>query len=62
MVTTVSRRVRPTRKASTEVATRLPWPIADIKTLAERADCTEGRTVAALYYAREYLREEKGHE
>ena len=40
----------------------VPWPIADIKTLADREDCTEGRTVAALYYAREFLREEDNHD
>ena len=37
----------------------VPWPIADLKTLANREDCTEGRTIAALYYARDYLEEER---
>jgi ADP-ribose diphosphatase len=34
----------------------VPWPIADLATLVNRDDCTEGRTIAALYIAREYLR------
>jgi ADP-ribose diphosphatase len=33
----------------------VPWPIADLKTLTDRDDCTEGRTIAALYIARDYL-------
>jgi ADP-ribose diphosphatase len=33
----------------------VPWPIADLKRLTARADCTEGRTIAALYIAREHL-------
>ena len=33
----------------------IPWPIADLTTLVSRDDCTEGRTIAALYIAREYL-------
>ena len=33
----------------------LPWPIADLATLVAREDCTEGRTIAALYIAREHL-------
>lgn len=33
----------------------IPWPIADLATLVSRDDCTEGRTIAALYIAREYL-------
>jgi ADP-ribose diphosphatase len=36
----------------------VPWPMADLKNLAERADCTEGRTIAALYFARDYLNNE----
>jgi len=34
----------------------VPWPIADLRTLTAREDCTEGRTIAALYIARDYLR------
>ncbi len=33
----------------------VPWPIADLKTLTDRDDCTEGRTIAALYIARDHL-------
>ena len=36
----------------------VPWPMADLQSLAERADCTEGRTIAALYFARDYLNNE----
>ena len=36
----------------------VPWPMADLKSLAERPDCTEGRTIAALYFARDYLNSE----
>ncbi len=34
------------------------WPIADLFTLVQRPDCTEGRSIAALYIARDYLQEE----
>lgn len=34
----------------------VPWPISDLGALTARDDCTEGRTIAALYIAREYLR------
>ena len=37
----------------------VPWPIADLRTLTARADCTEGRTIAALYIARDFLAAEK---
>ena len=37
----------------------VPWPICDLQTLTARDDCTEGRTIAALYIAREYLRGER---
>lgn len=40
----------------------VPWPIADLKSLVEREDCTEGRTVAALYYARDYLEEKRAND
>jgi ADP-ribose diphosphatase len=36
----------------------VPWPLADLRTLTARDDCTEGRTIAALYIARDYLRHE----
>jgi len=36
----------------------IPWPIADLRSLTAREDCTEGRTIAALYIAREYLQGE----
>lgn len=38
------------------------WPLSDLWALAEREDCTEGRTIAALYYARDYLDNEKRHD
>lgn len=31
------------------------WPIANLHELVMRDDCTEGRAIAALYLAREYL-------
>lgn len=34
------------------------WPIADLHTLVQRTDCTEGRSIAALYIARDYLQQE----
>ena len=37
----------------------VPWPIADLHTLVQRPDCTEGRSIAALYVTREYLDREK---
>jgi ADP-ribose diphosphatase len=36
----------------------VPWPIADLRALTARDDCTEGRTIAALYIARDYLAQE----
>ena len=33
----------------------IPWPIADLNRLTARDDCTEGRTIAALYIARDFL-------
>lgn len=35
----------------------VPWPIADLRSLTAREDCTEGRTIAALYIARDYLQQ-----
>ena len=37
----------------------IPWPISDLQTLTARDDCTEGRTIAALYIARDHLRGER---
>ncbi len=34
------------------------WPLADLYTLVQRPDCTEGRSIAALYIARDYLQQE----
>jgi ADP-ribose diphosphatase len=34
------------------------WPLADLHTLVQRPDCTEGRSIAALYIARDYLQQE----
>lgn len=36
----------------------VPWPMADLHTLVQRPDCTEGRSIAALYIARDYLQQE----
>ena len=36
----------------------VPWPLADLHKLVQRPDCTEGRSIAALYIAREYLHKE----
>lgn len=33
----------------------IPWPLADLAGLVRREDCTEGRTIAALYMARDLL-------
>jgi ADP-ribose diphosphatase len=38
----------------------IPWPIADLRSLTAREDCTEGRTIAALYIARDYLADDYG--
>jgi len=37
----------------------VPWPISDLLSLTAREDCTEGRTIAALYIARDYLEAEQ---
>ena len=34
------------------------WPLADLHALVQRPDCTEGRSIAALYIARDYLQRE----
>ena len=36
----------------------VPWAISDLHTLVQRTDCTEGRSIAALYIARDYLQQE----
>lgn len=36
----------------------VPWPLADLQALVQRPDCTEGRSIAALYIARDYLQKE----
>lgn len=33
----------------------IKWPLADLHELVMREDCTEGRAIAALYLARDYL-------
>ncbi|MDZ7791968.1 MAG: ADP compounds hydrolase NudE [Xanthomonadales bacterium] len=33
----------------------VPWPINDLISLIKREDCTEGRSIAALYMARDML-------
>jgi ADP-ribose diphosphatase len=33
----------------------VPWKLADLHTLVARDDVTEGRSIAALFMAREYL-------
>ncbi len=35
------------------------WPLADLHGLVQRPDCTEGRSIAALYIARDYLQQER---
>ena len=37
----------------------VPWPLAELHSLVQRPDCTEGRSIAALYIARDYLQQEK---
>lgn len=39
----------------------VPWPLADLHTLVQRPDCTEGRSIAALYITRDYLQQETKH-
>ncbi len=36
----------------------VPWLLSDLYTLVQRPDCTEGRSIAALYIARDYLQKE----
>lgn len=37
----------------------IAWPLADLRELTLRPDCTEGRTIAALYMARDFLQHER---
>lgn len=37
----------------------VPWPLADLHKLTARPDCTEGRTIAALYIARDHIANEQ---
>lgn len=37
----------------------VPWPLAKLDELTARPDCTEGRTIAALYIARDFLAAEQ---
>lgn len=36
----------------------VPWPMAELYSLVRQPDCTEGRSIAALYIARDYLQQE----
>lgn len=36
----------------------VPWPLDDLYALSQREDCTEGRSIAALYLVRDYLHRE----
>lgn len=36
----------------------VPWSLDDLLALTQREDCTEGRTIAALYMVRDYLQQE----
>lgn len=36
----------------------VPWLLSDLYTLVQQPDCTEGRSIAALYIARDYLQKE----
>ena len=36
----------------------VPWPLSDLYNLVQRPNCTEGRSIAALYIARDYLQKE----
>ena len=37
----------------------VPWPINDLLPITTRDDCTEGRSIAAMYIARDFLAAEK---
>jgi len=36
----------------------VPWQLSDLYSLVQRPDCTEGRSIAALYIARDFLLQE----
>jgi ADP-ribose diphosphatase len=36
----------------------VPWSLSDLYTLVQLPNCTEGRSIAALYIARDYLQKE----
>lgn len=36
----------------------VPWPLSDLYKLVQRPNCTEGRSIAALYIARDFLQKE----
>jgi len=38
----------------------VPWPMNDLLSITRRDDCTEGRSIAALYIARDFMAAEKG--
>jgi ADP-ribose diphosphatase len=38
----------------------IPWSLDDLQTLTAREDCTEGRSIAALYITRDFLNAEAG--
>ncbi len=40
----------------------VPWNINDLGSLIARDDCTEGRSIAALYITRDYLLEQQKHD
>ena len=40
----------------------VPWNINDLSSLTAREDCTEGRSIAALYITRDFLLEQQNHE
>ena len=37
----------------------MTWPLNDLYSLVQREDCTEGRSVAALYLARDFLQRQE---
>jgi ADP-ribose diphosphatase len=53
----LARELRPSRLPGDEpeLLEVVPWPLDRLHELTEREDCTEGRTIAALYVARDYL-------
>ena len=40
----------------------VPWPLNDLLSLAAREDCTEARTIAALYLAKDLLEKKQKNE